>query len=77
MFMMKHVKTEFEIVIMGMPFTLPATQLAEGCVGVALVFDTRENAGKYDASKELIEVKEVPALIIATKPGRTRKKAVK
>ena len=77
MFMMKHVKTEFEIVIMGMPFTLPATQLAEGCVGVALVFDTKENAGRYDASKELIEVKEVSAPITVTKPGRTRKRAVK
>lgn len=58
MFIMMSVKTKFELEIAGITTELPASLLADGCVGVALVFDTKENARKYDKDKVLMEVKE-------------------
>jgi len=55
---MMHAKTKFELEIAGITKELPVSQLADGVIGVALIFDTKENARKYDKDKALVKVKE-------------------
>ena len=52
-------KKETEVLVLGKEVTLPFSDMADGCVGCMLGFDTRESAVKYigDEKGTIVQIK--------------------
>ena len=59
MWLAPTLKKEAEVLVLGKAVTLPISDMADGCVGCMLVFDTRESAVKYIGDEEgtIIQIK--------------------
>lgn len=61
--MWNKTQPDITVSIMGQNKTLPCSDLADGCIGVSLWFDTMENAvayGENDSNKDLMIVFDAP-----------------
>lgn len=52
--MVNSIKPDITVSIMGQNKTLPCSDLADGCIGVSLWFDTMENAVAYGEDGDVI-----------------------
>lgn len=52
--MVNSIKPDITVSVMGQEKTLPCSDLADGCIGVSLWFDTLENAVAYGEDGDVI-----------------------
>jgi hypothetical protein len=53
-YMVNSIKSDITVSVMGQNKTLPCSDLADGCIGVSLWFDTMENASAYGEDGDYI-----------------------
>lgn len=54
-------KKQAVVSVLGNEVTVPFSDMADGCVGVCLAFDTKQHAAEYAGiGKYLVEIEEVP-----------------
>ena len=56
MFLSMAVKSSLTVGVVGKEVELYVCDIADGCVGVALLFDTPENAFKHDEKAQIVSV---------------------
>ena len=56
MFLSMGVKSSLTVGVIGKEVELSVCDIADGCVGVALLFDTKENAFKHNEKAQIVSV---------------------